>query len=128
MLTYVSSVMTVQVQSNVVAAMLVELMGVDVAPVMPYFPVILIYAIIHLNDKNEFVRQTMHKLITRLLAAFGDAVRLILFACCVFFCASFIVCSFTHIHSLRPLFVAGCHAASHSDALPRPLAGRGAAQ
>ena len=57
-------------------------MGIDTTPVLPYFPVILIYAIIHLNDKNEFVRQTMHKLLTRLMAALGDPVtiRFALFA------------------------------------------------
>lgn len=61
-----------QAQSNLVAAMLVELIGVDTQPVLPYFPVILIYAVLHLNDKNEFVRRTMHKLLTRLMSAFGD--------------------------------------------------------
>jgi hypothetical protein len=30
----------------------VELIGVDTKPVLPYFPVILIYAVIHLNDRN----------------------------------------------------------------------------
>ena len=51
------------------------MIGVDTKPVLPYFPVILIYSIMHLNDRNEFVRQTCHKLLTRLMGAIGDPVR-----------------------------------------------------
>ena len=69
----IASKMVEKLQSHVVAAMLVELIGRDEKPILPYYPIIVLYAVIHLNDRDEFVRRTMHQLLTRLLCVIGGA-------------------------------------------------------
>jgi hypothetical protein len=50
----------------------VELIGVDPESVLPYFPTILTYALVHSNSQDPFVRRTIQHVLVRLMCALAD--------------------------------------------------------